>query len=358
VLRAVGYVVRDRDWGTYAPTIEDLTIDERAEAFVVTYRASCRAPTTTLHYTARIEGHTDGRLRFAAEAVPEGEFETNRYGFVLHPANVAGGFAFVEHCDGTQLATTFPDLIDPWRPLLSIREVRHHAGDRFEVTCRLEGDEFEMEDQRNWSDASFKTYGRPLELPWPFTLPSGVPLRQSISLDIRPLATLAAPRPADISQPDPAEATFPQIGPVVRPDEVTDALRLRDRLAEVGPERVLCAYDPTAGDDAASIAAFAELQAAYPAAYDPECVVVGAGDLDAELSQVASAVRRSCLRLASIAVCPAVDRKSTPPGSAWPACPPLEAICAAARGPAGLRRTLPAQVCVAGRHYISYCIMR
>ena len=37
----------------------------------------------------------------------------------------------------------------------------------------MEGDTFEMEDQRNWSDASYKTYVRPLALPWPYVLPAG-----------------------------------------------------------------------------------------------------------------------------------------------------------------------------------------
>ena len=37
----------------------------------------------------------------------------------------------------------------------------------------MEGDTFEMEDQRNWTDASYKTYVRPLALPWPYTLAGG-----------------------------------------------------------------------------------------------------------------------------------------------------------------------------------------
>ena len=41
------------------------------------------------------------------------------------------------------------------------------------ATVRMEGDAFEMEDHRNWTDASFKTYVRPLALPWPYVLPAG-----------------------------------------------------------------------------------------------------------------------------------------------------------------------------------------
>ena len=48
----------------------------------------------------------------------------------------------------------------------------------------MEGDTFEMEDQRNWTDASYKTYVRPLALPWPYTLASGAALDQSVTLTV------------------------------------------------------------------------------------------------------------------------------------------------------------------------------
>ena len=37
----------------------------------------------------------------------------------------------------------------------------------------MEGDAFEMEDQRNWADASFKTYVRPLSKPRPYVIAKG-----------------------------------------------------------------------------------------------------------------------------------------------------------------------------------------
>mgnify|MGYP006195238293 CR=1 FL=1 len=43
------------------------------------------------------------------------------------------------------------------------------------------GDVFEMEDQRNWTDASYKTYVRPLALPWPYTLEAGTELEQAVT---------------------------------------------------------------------------------------------------------------------------------------------------------------------------------
>lgn len=336
VLRAIGFVVRDRDWGTYAPEIENLEVVETPEAFTVGYRTTCRGP-ALLRYAVRIEGTAEGRLRFEAEAVPEADFETNRAGFViLHPAAAAGAPATVEHCDGSREATAFPELIDPWQPFLSIRAITHRAG-AFEVACRLEGEDFEMEDQRNWSDASFKTYGRPLALPWPFTLPGGVPFRQSVTLAVDPAPGAPAVRAASPALPriEAGAATgarFPEIGLVVAAPEVDDALRHAARLAEIAPQRLLLAYDPARGDGPEAMAAFARLAAAAPdAALDLECVVMAEGDLEAELLGVAEAASAAGLRLASVSVSPSVDRQSTPPGSAWPACPPLEEIYAAAR---------------------------
>ena len=42
-------------------------------------------------------------------------------------------------------------------------------------------------------------------------------------------------------------------------------------------------------------------------------------------------MRRAGFAPDSVMVCPSVDRQSTPPGSDWPDCPPLEAVHAAAR---------------------------
>ena len=52
--------------------------------------------------------------------------------------------------------TQLPDLIEPWQPFKSIRAITHSVRPGVRE-CRMEGDMFEMEDQRNWSDASYKT---------------------------------------------------------------------------------------------------------------------------------------------------------------------------------------------------------
>ncbi len=48
----------------------------------------------------------------------------------------------------------------------------------------MEGDAFEMEDQRNWADASFKTYVRPLSKPRPYVIAKGAADRQRITVSV------------------------------------------------------------------------------------------------------------------------------------------------------------------------------
>lgn len=337
VLRAIAYIVRDRDWGTYEPELTDLVIDQRADAFSVSYAARCTGPDgSKLGFRATIKGSADGALVFDVSALPESDFETNRCGFcVLHPiAGLAGSPVTVEHTDGSVADTKLPLLIDPWQPFKDIRAITHQVRPGVAAECRMEGDAFEMEDQRNWSDASYKTYVRPLALPWPYVLPAGETNRQTITLRIagngKAPAVAAAPEPVRVTLGEPG-ASLPEIGVVIYSDDVEATLAKLSALMELGPRQLLLHYDPTRGHGFEALHAFSRLAEAYPSGTTLECVVACDGDLDAELSGVASMVRRAGLRLDAIAVSPSVDRQSTPPGSAWPPCPPLDDVYAAAR---------------------------
>ena len=278
------FVVRDRNWGTYTPEIADLEVAEGPDAFTVAYAAVCRGR-ALLRYRARIEGRADGSLRFEAEAVPEGDFETNRCGFVvLHPASAAGAAATVEHVDGSRETTGFPGLIDPWRPFLSIREITRRRAGGLDVTCRLEGEELRMKHHTQLVRRLVRSLRPALERPWPFVLPAGEPVTQSVAFSVRPVAGAAptAPpteRPVALEVDGPTGARFPEIGLVVTAAEVPAALAALDRLEEIGRERILCAYDPTAGDGPDAFAAFARLQAAFPAVLTSNTFVVGGGVL-------------------------------------------------------------------------------
>ncbi|UVC14916.1 D-apionate lactonase [Mesorhizobium onobrychidis] len=337
VLRAIAYIVRDRDWGTYESALTDLVIDQGADTFSVSYSASCVGPRgSRLDFRATINCSADGHLAFDVSALPESDFETNRCGFcILHPiAGLAGSPVTVEHTDGSVVETKLPLLIDPWQPFKDVRAIAHEVRPGVIAECRMEGDAFEMEDQRNWSDASYKTYVRPLALPWPYMLPAGETVRQTISLRVAgdgkvpAAAATAEPIRVELGETGPL---LPDIGVIIYPDEVETALANLPKLSALGPQQLMFHYDPTRGHGLDALQSYARLAAAYPAVTTLECVVSCVGDPDAELSGVADMVRQVGLRLSAIAVSPSVDRQSTPPGSAWPECPPLEDLYAAAR---------------------------
>jgi hypothetical protein len=93
VLRAMAFLVRDENWGTFTPEISNLKIRQGKSDFRVSYDARCKDAKRSLSYRAEISCGADGALRFDAVAFPESDFLTNRTGFiVLHPLTGVAGF--------------------------------------------------------------------------------------------------------------------------------------------------------------------------------------------------------------------------------------------------------------------------
>jgi hypothetical protein len=110
------------------------------------------------------------------------DFLKNRIGWcVLHPMELAGAPATVDTPDGS-VSGAFPDLISPHQPFLDMKSIAHSTPGGGEVVVRFEGDLFEMEDQRNWTDASYKTYSTPLRLPYPAPIAKGDRVWQRVTI--------------------------------------------------------------------------------------------------------------------------------------------------------------------------------
>ncbi|ANP89195.1 hypothetical protein [Rhizobium leguminosarum] len=339
VLRAISYLVRDRDWGTYNPEIADLKIEQSDDRFEVTYLARCDGPDDTkLIIDVRIVGSPD-RLDFEAEAIAPTGFATNRCGFcILHPiVGVAGSPATVEHVDGQTVATRFPDVIEPWQPFKDMRAITHAVMPDVQAECRMEGDTFEMEDQRNWSDASYKTYVRPLALPWPYQMPADRPVRQKTSLVIKDTSGSTRHSPAAASggaiklELGARIGTMPAIGVIITPEEADATLSAKSVLAEIAPQELLFHFDPGAGHGIDALAQFAVLAAAHRGRSTLEIALPCKSSPSSEAAEIAHQMRLAEFRPDAIMISPSVDRQSTPPGSKWPDCPPLDEVYTAAR---------------------------
>lgn len=344
VLRAVAFLVRDRDWGTCVPEITRLEVVEEADSFRVRYRVGFREPSGAgLITDAVIEGRATGSLEFRALSRAEADFETARAGFtVLHPlAGVVGRPVEVLHTGGTVENGTWPDLIEPWQPFKDIRAITHDVAPGIRARTQFLGDVFEMEDQRNWTDASFKTYVRPLALPWPYTLAADSTMEQSVRVDLLCEAGAQAANPrGGIVRLDREETdvAVPEIGISLRPDCAAGDFDARSSLGAVGAGHLIAHYDPLAGHGVDDLAAFARLKTAAGLPLTLELAVPCVRAPGDELAEIAADCRRAGLVLDSLFVCPSVDRQSTPPGSTWPDCPPLEEVYAGARAAfAGVR---------------------
>lgn len=329
VIRSVAFLVRDRDWGTVVPRLGPVE-RETAGALRLTIPMRFDTATGRLEVVLSVEITGTG-LQVLAHGRATGRFETNRAGFtVLHPIDgVAGAPATVTHPDGTREAGHFPLLIAPWQPFKDIAALEHVANG-LHVRCALTGDVFEMEDQRQWGDASFKTYNRPLALPWPYRLENGETLCQSVAITWERAAEAACP-PA--WEEPPANPTFPQMALVLTAEDARSIGEVTEAVRFAGPQRLLCHVDAAAGPVGPQVAAFAALQSvlAEPR-YDLEliCRFDGAQSPEEELADHARAAADAGLTLSSVFVCPSVDRQSTPPGSEWPDCPPLDRVHLAA----------------------------
>jgi hypothetical protein len=179
VLRSVRAVMRDRNWDTASVVVD--RIDESELAITLHVRSVGFG--ADLRGIVRAEARGD-RLVVLTDLESASEFWTNRTGLVvLHPPVLAGSALRVTHGDGREEESVFPEAISPHQPALDIAALAWNASG-LDVGIRFSGDVFEMEDQRNWTDASYKTYSRPLALPFPYRLTPGERVVQSIEISV------------------------------------------------------------------------------------------------------------------------------------------------------------------------------
>jgi D-apionolactonase len=336
VLRAIAFLVRDENWGTFTPEISNLKIKQGKSDFRVTYDARCKDAKRALTYRAVISCGADGALRFDAVGFPETDFLTNRTGFiVLHPlTGVAGYPVEVEHVDKRTVKDKFPAIINPIQPFFGIRSLRHKVANGIFATCRMEGDTFEMEDHRNWTDSSFKTYVRPLAEPWPYTLRKGVEIKQSVSLIFSgklPRAKAAGrARPIEITLGK-AGGALPAIGVAVPEGEADAAFANASLVAQSGARHLVCEADGRKGGLSGTLGVYQRLGKATNADVILEIILPGAQSPTTEFAPIAEAVKRNGLIPAAISVSPAMDLRGVLPGSKGPDGPTLAEIYRAAR---------------------------
>lgn len=285
-LNAVYIAVRDRDWGTVPGSVLRRQVKLDEGSFEVVLDVSHRAGEISFawrgHIKASASGPDSAELSFSMEGTAESDFLANRVGFcLLHPLGLSGRRVEVSSASAGQ-ASQFPVAIAPHQPFLDLVGMGYEVGPTGRCTIAFKGELFETEDQRNWTDASYKTYCTPLRLPHPRLYRRAEQVNQEISVRLRATERRDAraprrPRPGavQVSVGSPAEVVLPPIGTehttgTVVPDKEELAL-----LRHCGFDHVRTVADLSDPNWLGHISAAAQTADALSARLEIEAVVTG-----------------------------------------------------------------------------------
>jgi len=235
VWHGVHFLLRDPHWRTPALCLEEPTLAAQGEDWHLQCRGRfITVPLVEVHL--QVTGGPGGLLRVACEAVVREAVDVNRLGLcLLHPLSAAGTRVEVVHDDGRVSRSTWPELVPPWPPFMLVRGLRHEYAPGAWSQAVFEGDVFEVEDQRNNTDASFKTYSRSNLMPRPYRLHAGEVVRQSVELQVlsRPPAAVRSVVPLDVPLQilETAAETAPSLGLEIELADFQDMEALRRTMA-------------------------------------------------------------------------------------------------------------------------------
>jgi len=186
LVRMIYTAVRDQHWLTASMTISEEKIEQNEQAFKITYQATYRL--NAIEYFANVEiiGNPDDSISFHFIGTSNCDFLRNRIGICVHHPiqECIGQSVQIIQGDGNSLVSVFPQLIAPHQPFKNIQQLIWKIPNQVQATLAFEGDVFETEDQRNWTDNSFKTYSTPLGIPFPVAVKKGDSVEQKVILTV------------------------------------------------------------------------------------------------------------------------------------------------------------------------------
>lgn len=210
VCSGISFLLRNSSWETFSiqldnsdissnlrPTLQNGSVYEKTWKGTIFGDEECSDRLLECEMQLRIAnsqgGHAgadpDWRIVYEVRADARKSFQTARTGLsVLHPAECQGLPLQIEHSDGAITRGSFPSYIAPEQPYTDIRSISYlisNAGRQRVCSFRFLCDNcFEMEDQRQWGDNSFKTYVNRLSDPHPYTISKGSKIVQAVEISL------------------------------------------------------------------------------------------------------------------------------------------------------------------------------
>ncbi len=248
LVRRVYSAVRDVDWDTVPGVVSGLRVDERERSFRVEFDVRHDRGDVVFTWHGTIEGDESGRVEYSFDGQAEKLCPHNRIGIcVHHPWRETKGAPYRARTPGGELEGRFPDLIGAQEvvdgnihPLFpSFDRLAVELPDGGSLVLDFEGDLWEVEDHRNWTDANFKTYSTPLAVGRPAPLEAGAPLRQRLTITpVDVPADAAATGSVALTIGEATGTQVPAIGLGQDRDLHPADTHERDALSALGPAHV------------------------------------------------------------------------------------------------------------------------
>jgi D-apionolactonase len=309
IVRRLYAAVRDQNWGTVPPTLSNVELDVGDDEFSLRFDARNLDPALGVDVSWRgaLVGGRDGTLACTFDGTANVACRYNRIGWcVLHPAEHAGRPFRARTPDGVVddrlPAEIGPQLIVDGLPaplFPAFDELEIEAGDGVTVRFDLEGDLFEMEDQRNWTDASFKTYSTPLSLGFPHEAEAAQTFKQSVRLAVDGVRTTGS-QPSDdpvVLELGERAGRLPALGLGTASHGEGLSEREAQLLTALRAEHLRVDVDPAAGDWRAQLTQAAAAARAVGARLE---LAVFAGADQGPLEEVAAALRDTGIGVARV----------------------------------------------------------
>jgi len=221
ILRRIFVTVRDKRWQEIGP--QSWLAEFQAASNMMSFSARHTSDDVAFEWQGTLQVSNGGRhLTFGFTGRSLKDMEVCRLGLViLHPVEwMVGAEVTAEDGDLKQrfslsksiapqpIVEGIPRAIS--QPFSSLRIRQPGLGT---LELQFEGELFELEDQRNWGDSSFKTYCTPLSLGFPRSVKAGTIIEHRLHLRFDPSTestSAVATRPR--TQARPIRMTFPKVG--------------------------------------------------------------------------------------------------------------------------------------------------
>jgi hypothetical protein len=243
VVRRMYAAVRDGSWNTIQPRLGPVEVNEDRHGFRVTFDARHTSQDIDFAWQGTIAGDSDGRITYSLEGEALEDTEYARIGIcVHHPLRECAGRPYSARTPQGTIAGELPTLIAPQRYENGVYVPIFPSFDRLEIELdgggqvrfEFEGDLWETEDHRNWTDSNFKTYSTPMALGYPHRLAKGSALAQRVVVSLSGVPEREAERQRIELKVGEPVAPFPAVGlGMMREGSLADAeLAL---VRELGP---------------------------------------------------------------------------------------------------------------------------